>query len=113
MSEDIAKGAGQAAGAEQLITLFQECSVATVTHWLFQKGYRNAYMQGLQCLREDVRRLAGRVQCVSCHSVRISWSYSLIERRIPTARRWSILAGVKCWSLMRMGMMKVASSAIS
>lgn len=57
MSEDVVSE------AERFVEHFRACSVATLTHWLFQKGYRNMYMQGLQCLREDVR-MVGRARTV-------------------------------------------------
>ena len=35
--------------------------MATLTHWLNGRGYRNAYMPGLTCVRPDLR-MAGRAR---------------------------------------------------
>lgn len=39
------------------------CSVASLTRWLFQQGYRNTYMQGLTCLQPQLR-MVGRARTV-------------------------------------------------
>ena len=48
---------------------FRQCSVATLTHWLFGKGYHHVFMQGLTCLREDLP-LVGRARTVRFVPVR-------------------------------------------
>jgi 5-oxopent-3-ene-1,2,5-tricarboxylate decarboxylase / 2-hydroxyhepta-2,4-diene-1,7-dioate isomerase len=54
---------------QQIIEQLRQCSVATVTHWLFGKGYQHAFMRGLTCLRDDLR-LVGRARTVRFVPVR-------------------------------------------
>jgi regulator of RNase E activity RraA len=46
---------------DHILEQLRHCSVATVTHWLDQRGYRNAFMAGLQCVRPDLR-MVGRAR---------------------------------------------------
>jgi len=54
---------------DPIIAQLRQCSVATITHWLFGKGYHHAFMHGLTCLREDLR-LVGRARTVRFVPVR-------------------------------------------
>lgn len=54
---------------DPIVAQLRQCSVATITHWLFGKGYQHAFMQGLTCLREDLR-LVGRARTVRFVPVR-------------------------------------------
>jgi regulator of RNase E activity RraA len=46
---------------EQILAQLRRASAATVSHWLNQRGYRNAFLAGLTCVRPDLR-LAGRAR---------------------------------------------------
>ena len=46
---------------QTIVEQLQRSSVATVTAWLNQRGYRNAYMPRLHCVRPDLR-LVGRAR---------------------------------------------------
>lgn len=50
-----------AATHERILEQLNHSSVATLTHWLNGRGYRNAYMAGLTCVRPDLR-MAGRAR---------------------------------------------------
>jgi regulator of RNase E activity RraA len=50
-----------AATHRQILYNLSRSSVATITGWLNQRGYRNAYMCGLRCVRPDLR-LVGRAR---------------------------------------------------
>ena len=50
-----------AATHRQILDNLSRSSVATITGWLNQRGYRNAYMCGLRCVRPDLR-LVGRAR---------------------------------------------------
>jgi 5-oxopent-3-ene-1,2,5-tricarboxylate decarboxylase / 2-hydroxyhepta-2,4-diene-1,7-dioate isomerase len=54
---------------QRIIEQLGQCSVATITHWLFGKGYQHVFMRGLTCLREDLR-LVGRARTVRFVPVR-------------------------------------------
>lgn len=54
---------------QQIIEQLRQCSVATVTHWLFGKGYHHVFMRELTCLREDLP-LVGRARTVRFVPVR-------------------------------------------
>ena len=57
-------------GADALIVQqLQEISVATLTRWLFTRGYHHVFMRGLTCLRSDLR-LVGRARTVRFVPVR-------------------------------------------
>jgi 5-oxopent-3-ene-1,2,5-tricarboxylate decarboxylase / 2-hydroxyhepta-2,4-diene-1,7-dioate isomerase len=45
----------------RILDQFNHASVATVTNWLNGRGYRNAFMSGLTCLRPD-KRMVGRAR---------------------------------------------------
>lgn len=53
----------------QVIAQFRECSVATLTHYLFGKGYYHVFMRELICLRHDLR-MVGRARTVRFVPVR-------------------------------------------
>ena len=55
--------------SDPLIAQLRQCSVATITHWLFGKGYQHVFIRGLTCLREDLR-LVGRARTVRFVPVR-------------------------------------------
>ncbi|HEY8742283.1 MAG TPA: ribonuclease activity regulator RraA [Chloroflexota bacterium] len=55
--------------SDPLIEQLRQCSVATITHWLFGKGYQHVFMRGLTCLRDDLR-LVGRARTVRFVPVR-------------------------------------------
>ena len=61
----MATGAGSteidAATHRQIVERLNRSSVATITHWLHGRGYRNAFLAGLTCVRPDLR-LAGRAR---------------------------------------------------
>jgi regulator of RNase E activity RraA len=46
---------------DQILELLRRSSVATLTGWLNTRTYRNVYMQGLLCVRPDLR-LVGRAR---------------------------------------------------
>src|SRR5262245_61668520 len=46
---------------QQIIAGLRQSSVATLTGWLNGRGYRNAFLAGLTCVRPDLR-LAGRAR---------------------------------------------------
>src|SRR5918911_4451739 len=50
-----------AATHAQMLEHLNRTSVATLTGWLNVRGYRNAYMANLRCVRPDLR-LAGRAR---------------------------------------------------
>lgn len=54
---------------EQIIEQLGQCSVATMTHWLFGRGYQHVFMRGLTCLRDDLR-MVGRARTVRFVPVR-------------------------------------------
>ena len=53
----------------QIVERFQRSSVATVTNWLNQRGYRNAYIPRLTCVRPDLP-MVGRARTVRFVPVR-------------------------------------------
>jgi 5-oxopent-3-ene-1,2,5-tricarboxylate decarboxylase/2-hydroxyhepta-2,4-diene-1,7-dioate isomerase len=52
-----------AATHTQIVERFKRSSVATITHWLNQRGYRNAFVSNLTCVRPDLP-LVGRARTV-------------------------------------------------
>jgi 5-oxopent-3-ene-1,2,5-tricarboxylate decarboxylase / 2-hydroxyhepta-2,4-diene-1,7-dioate isomerase len=54
--------AEQGRGAQgQILEGLRQSSVATIVHWLNGRGYRNAFLNGLTCVRPDLR-LVGRAR---------------------------------------------------
>lgn len=50
-----------AATHERILEQLNQSSVATLTHWLNGRGYRNTFMAGLVCVRSDLR-MVGRAR---------------------------------------------------
>src|SRR6266542_2110578 len=54
---------------EQIVERFKRSSVATITHWLNQRGYRNAFIPRLTCVRPELP-MVGRARTVRFVPVR-------------------------------------------
>jgi regulator of RNase E activity RraA len=54
---------------QQIVENLSRSSVATVSAWLNGRGYRNAYMTGLRCVRADLR-MVGRARTMRLVPVR-------------------------------------------
>jgi regulator of RNase E activity RraA len=51
------------ADPEQILDQLRRCTVATLTGWLHGRGYRNAFIANLTCVRPDLR-MVGRARTV-------------------------------------------------
>ncbi len=68
-----------AATHARIVDQLNHSSVATLTHWLNGRGYRNAFMPGLACVRPDLR-MAGRARTMRLVPIRPDLSDLFLSR---------------------------------